>query len=499
MSVLQALLESRDAAQKAYDDFVTPLIEANAALTDEQSAKRSELRGSIEVLDERIDEVDASEKRDAKLAEIRNGIGAGPAKANLEVREATTYGKGSDNSYFMDLIYASNPMSSQNFEARKRLEAASHEAAVEMVSNPSPEKRNYLRSIIAEEKRDGGRDAVKEALRRAEALGATGRGELRTGMDTTGSSGGSFATPVYFIGQYAPYREAGRAFADQCNPQDLPAYGMQVNIPHVTGPAAVATQSSQNTAVTETDPTAGYLTGNLTTLAGQVTVSQQLLDRTGPGFAFDKLVFDQLERDYAPKLDALCLTAALAGAGSITYTDAAGFQLSGISGTTSGTRPTLYSKISGAKNAIRKGAGTFMTPTHLFMDPSRWEFISAWGDSNGRPVVVPDLAGPFNAAAAGNSDGAVGVEGATGYRLNGLPVFTDANIPVPGAGADQAIVGNLNEVYKFEGTPIPRVLPQTLGGQLSTLLQLYSYATVIVRYPIAVQSISGTGMAAISF
>ncbi len=142
MSVLQALLESRDAAQKAYDDFVTPLIEANTALTDEQTTQRTQLRGAIEALDERIDEVDASEKRDAALAEVRTRIGAGPAKANLEVREATTYGKGSDNSYFMDLISASNPMSSKNHEARKRLEAASHEAAVEMVSNSSTEKRN---------------------------------------------------------------------------------------------------------------------------------------------------------------------------------------------------------------------------------------------------------------------------------------------------------------------------------------------------------------------
>ncbi len=493
MAILQALLESRDSAQDAYDAFVNPLIEAGGDLSEEQTVQRGELRGAVEKLDARIDEEHAKEQRAAKLNEVRASIGATPA-GQIEVFEPTVYGKGSENSYFLDLIHASNPLDPGNGEARSRLQRAAHEAAVEMVTNKDPEKRNRIRAMISEEQRQGGKDSVRAALTRAEALGKTGRGELRSGMDTTTGSGGSFATPVYFINEYAPYREAGRAFADQCNKQELPAYGMTVYIPHVIGPAGVASQASQNTGVQETDPTAGYLSANLTTLAGQVTVSQQLLDRAGPGFQFDKMVFDQLERDYAPKLDSNVLTAALAGAGTIAYTSTSPFALtvaSGVGGFTS--------KLAGGKVAIRKGAGVFMKPTHLFLDPTRWEYISAVSDAQGRPVVVPDYAGAFNAIAAGNSSGDYDVEGATGYRINGLGIFEDASIPVPTAGADQAIVGALAEVYVFEGTPIPRVLPQTLGGQLSTLLQLYSYTATIVRYPTAVQTITGTGMSAVAF
>jgi hypothetical protein len=115
------------------------------------------------------------------------------------------------------------------------------------------------------------------------------------------------------------------------------------------------------------------------------------------------------------------------------------------------------------------------------------------------PLIVPLANGPFNAFATGNQDGFVPYEGNTGYKLLGLPISKDLNIPTPGAGADQAIVGNLDEVWAFEGPLVPRVVPQTLAPNLAVLLQLYSYGTAIVRYPLAVQAISGIGMATIAF
>ena len=492
MSALKALLESRDAAQAAYDAFVAPLIESGEDLTPEQETERGTLRSAIEKFDARIDEEHAKEKRAKELAEVRDSLTAATVPA-AQVTEPTVYGNGSPNSYYLDLCYATLPLDPRNGEARERLTRASHEAAVEMVSNPSAEKRARIRDMVWEEKRGGGRESQNEAVKRYEALGRTGRGELRTGMDTTAGSGGSFATPVYFVGEYAPWREYGRAFADECNKQTLPTYGMTVYIPHVTGGAAVASQSTQNTGIQETDPTAGYLSANLTTEAGQVTVSQQLLDRAGPGFPFDRMVFDQLNRDYAPKVDTLVLTAALAGAGTIAYT-AGSFALTTASGTAG-----FYSKVASAKNTIRRTAGTVMNPTHLFVDPARWEYITSFADVNGRPLVVPSVQGPWNAVATHSDGGDEGIEGKTGYTLNGLPVFQDANIPTPSTGADQAIVGNLGEVYLFEANPVTRAVPQTLANNLSVLLQLYSYIAVIVRYPSAVQTITGTGMGTISF
>ena len=493
MSVLPKLLEERDAAQAAYDEFVKPLIESGNALSEEQETRRSELRSGIEKLDARIDEEHAKEQRNAKLAEVRKSIVSAPAAPVAEVNEPTTYGPDSPNSYFADLARSFSPAFRGHHEAVQRLTKASHEAAWEMVHG-KPEARRSIERILKEELRDNG-DGAQRGLVNYRSMGQTGRSELRAGMDTTSASGGSFATPIYFINEYAPYRQPGRPFIDQCNKQPLPSYGMTVYLPHVTAAAGVASQASQNTGVQETDPTAGYLSANLTTEAGEVTVSQQLLDRAGPGFEFDVLVFDQLNRAYAPVVDLFAINAALAGAGTISYTDTTGFHLNTTNGVGGFT-----SKVAGAKSAIRKAAGTVLPPTHLFLTEDRWEYIEAWADSQGRPVVVPNFAGPYNALAAGSASGdADVVEGRTGYKMAALPVFTDLSLPAPTVGNDQAIVANLDEVYVYEGTPVTRVLPQTLAGNLSVILQMYSYIAAIVRYPSGVQTVAGSGMSAINF
>ena len=155
----------------------------------------------------------------------------------------------------------------------------------------------------------------------------------------------------------------------------------------------------------------------------------------------------------------------------------------------------LYGQIAKAKGQIRTTSGTVLNPTHLFVTPQRWEYIAGWGDNSYRPSVVADYAGPFNAIGAGSTDGDEGIEGATGYRLNGLPVFTDANIPSFGTTTeDSAIVGDLQEVFVYEGSPVSRVVPQTLANDLLSLIQVYNYVAVLVRYPAGIVQISGTGL-----
>jgi HK97 family phage major capsid protein len=323
--------------------------------------------------------------------------------------------------------------------------------------------------------------------------------EQRTGIVSGGgasasaaSGGAAFVTPLFFVDKYAPYREYGRAFIDQCNKQTLPEWGMEVYIPIVTGPAGVAQQNTEGAGVQETDPTFGYKSGALITQAGQVIVSQQLLDRAGPNFSFDSMIFDQLQRDYAPKVDTYALTQVLAGAGSQPWTGSSG----GFDLTTTSGSGGFYGQVSKAKAAIRTTAGTVLNATHLFVSPQIWEYIAATADSTGRPIVVPDYAGVFNAAAAGSNDGDAGIEGVSGYRLNGLPVFTDANIPSIGTTSEsQAIVGDLAEVFVYEGALIPRVIPQTLAQSLQTILQVYSYVAIVVRYPLGVVSSFGTPFA----
>jgi HK97 family phage major capsid protein len=496
MKTLKELLEQRDTLVTELEALVRPVIDDGAELTEEQADPQGGADRRDRHLDPRIDELEASEARKAKFSEARKVAGA---HVDVSVTaEPRTYGEGSPNSYFADFVRASSPMWKGHADAMQRLAKYDYEVSIE-VARGSDEGKRAERLIREDRRGDSARevdDAIASMRDRGNAGSAAGLEQRVGGMSTGAASGGSFVTPSYFIQDYAPYRKPGRAFIDQTNKHDLPEYGMTVYIPAVLTDAQVGDQSTgpgvnENTAVVETDPTAGYLSADLDTKAGQVVVSQQLLDRAGPNFAFDKLIFDQLTRDYNAQADAFVLAKALATAGTIAYNGSAFTLTSGTE-----TAGSFYQKISGAKAKIRTAAGVVMDPTHLFLDPTRWEYCVAQSDSQGRPLIVPGYANPMNAAGAGNQSGDPGFEGDTGYRLNGLPVFHDLNIPTPAQGSDQAIVGALNEVYTWEGELVPRVLPQTYGNQLSVLLQVYSYLAVIVRYPTAVQKITGTALSA---
>jgi hypothetical protein len=490
--LLKGLAERREAAQAAYEEFVTPLLAEDHDMTDDEETRAGELRGKVEKLDTRMKQVRKDDERNAKFAEARETIGA-TAPAARVTNEPTTYGEGSPNSYFADFVRAQSPAWNGHEDAVERLRKATHEFNVELATG-KPEVQERAHAVAREVYRDG-TGSARQAIRDLESRGraAAPQGNESRAMDTTAGSGGSFSTPVYFVQDYAPFREFGRVFIDQCNKQPLPDYGMTVFLPQVTAGAGVAAQASQNTGITESDPTAGYLSANLTTEAGQVTISQQLLDRAGPNFAFDRLVFDQLRRDHARAVDTFSIVQALASAGTVTYTGS--FALTAAAGASS-----FYTKIAKAKASTVDASGTKLPATHLFTYTDRWEFIQAYTDlTTGRPLVLPDYLGVFQSVAAG-SDGKPVVEGDTGYKVQGLRAFEDGNIPNLGTTTtDQAIVAHMPEVWVWEGALTPRVLPQTLGQNLSVILQVYSYITEIVRYPQAVQVINGSAMSAPAF
>lgn len=504
MSVLKELLEKRDAAHNELKEIALTSKEEQRELYDTEQKRVNELVDLRDDLDDRIKKENKRAKRDEAIAEARKNVQDAETRSSddgtkVEITsEPMVYGDGSPYSYFTDLarITAGHQWTFDP-AATERMAQWAHQVEREYANDSEFGKtagtqlRNQFRTETAVE--------TDRRLREARDRGRTGMDaketELRTGIATgggaTASAGGgggaAFVTPVFFVSDYAPYREAGRAFIDQCNKQPLPSYGMTAYMPQVTAKAGVASQTEAS-GVNESDPTFGYLTGSLVTKAGQVTVTQQLLDRVGPNFEFDRMIFDQLQRDYNAQVDTYALTTALATAGSVVW-NATAFSLQ-----------LLVQKIAGGINAIETTNGTVMSPTHVFMQPSRWNYAEAAGiDSQNRPLIVPNQAGPFNAFGSGNQSGFVQYEGDTGYKILGLPVYKDLNIPAPTSGADQVLVANLREVYVYEGPCVTRALPQTLGNNLQVILQLYAYVTEIVRYQAAVQTVTGTQLAAITF
>jgi hypothetical protein len=476
---LRDLFAKRDALHADYQyvaDVYRTAAEAGNPPEDFTSTYEDH-KTRLDALDERIKQLAAEEKRDADIATARRESGIDLVETTKVKSEPRTYGWGSPHSYVIDRVRAAVIGCPGQSEAIGRLNQHAAEVAGEMRDPNSKEGKRCLRELKNVNQENENRHYVDEAIDRARSYTM----ENRIGLDTTSASGGSFVVPTYELGAYAAYRQFGRTFIDACNKQPLPDYGMTIYIPQITAAATVNAQGLQNSGISETDPTAGYLSQSLTTNAGQVTVSQQLLDRAGPNFQYDVMVFDQLDKAYNLTVDVYALTQALANAGSVTYTTPA------LTGSAS-----LYSLIGKAVSNIATTAGTVMAPTHAFIHPTNWAWHEAQVDTQNRLLVTQNFAGPVNAAAAG-SDGLPVPEGDTGYRLHGLPLLTDANIPQKSSN-NQAVVANMSEVYVWEGTPVDRVIPQTYAQNLSVLFQRYAYIAAIVRYPTAVQSINGAGL-----
>jgi hypothetical protein len=485
MSVLSDLHAKRAAAKGDFD-YVAAVYRAAAdagEIPEDHEAAYTSARAAVEALDNRIIEVDGDERREAKVNESRQRIESAVPAGDGVKSEPRTYGWGSPNSYVLDRVRAAIMGCPGQSDAIGRLNQHAAEQAGE-IRLGTPEGKRALRELKNVYQENENKRSVDEAIDRARVYTS----ESRSGLDTTSASGGSFVTPQYYVNDYAPYRQFGRTFIDQCNKQPLPDYGMTIYIPQVTAAATVNSQANQNSGISETDPVAAYLSQSLTTNAGQVTVSQQLLDRAGPNFQYDVMVFDQLDKAYNLTVDVYALTQALANAGSVTYSTP-GLTAAGPG---AGSEGSLYSLMGKAVSNIATTAGTVMAPTHAFIHPTNWAWNEAQTDTQGRLLVTQNFAGPVNAAVAGG-DGKPVAEGDTGYKVHGLPLMTDANIPTKSSN-NQAIVANMAEVYVWEGSPVDRVVPQTYAQNLSVLFQRYAYIAAIVRYPTAVQSLNGAGL-----
>lgn len=498
---LQKLTEGLEARVAAWRDESEDTRGTEPAHTDDEEVSLKTLTTEIREVDDRIKEEKEAEETRKLISEARALVVPVEERSNIEsVKEPMVYGPDSPNSYIADFVRWHGGTQWRDHDgAGKRMAQWSHQNEREIALDERSDKGRAALTQLREQYRELNPTLAAAALTEARERGRASLEdkEQRTGIGTgggaTASAGGgggaAFVTPVFDVKDYAPYREYGRAFADACYKRPLPPYGMEVYIPQVTSGAEVAKQTESGQ-VAEKIVGAGYLSGGLETIAGQAIVSQQLIDRSGPDFSFDEMIFDQLERNYANVFDTYVLNKALATATQQSWSGESGAFILVAKEAAGG----FYGQVAKAKKSVRTTKGTVLKPTHLFTTASRWDYMTAFADPNGRLQVVPNYAGPYNAVAAGG-DGDNGIEGATGVKLQGLPVYNDENIPTNGTtGQDQAIVGCLDEVWVYEGPKTPRVIPQTLAQNLQVLLDLYSYATAIVRYPAAVVAINGTAM-----
>lgn len=316
---------------------------------------------------------------------------------------------------------------------------------------------------------------------------------LTTGGGATASASGggaaAFVAPAVIMAAWAEFRSPYRAFADQLNTSvALPAYGLQAYVPSVTSGTTVTTEAELS-GVSEGDPVAGFSASPIVLKAGQINVTQQFLDRAGPGIAGDVILFAQLHEQLDAQVDAYALTQALAGAQTVT--NAGTFALASATPGVGG----FLGDLKKGKSKLTDTAGTRLRGTHCFATSDFVDYIGAYSDGNARPVFAPELdANHLPIRAQGDQ----GAEGYSGYVLTGLALFADDNIPASGANT-QIVVCRADTILQLEGAPIPYLYPPTYAGNLDAVLGVRSYVATIPRFPAGVSVISGAAYAAITF
>ncbi len=300
------------------------------------------------------------------------------------------------------------------------------------------------------------------------------------------SSGNGYVPPVYHSQYEAGFARPGRPFADALAKAALPAVGTSFTLPKLSGGATVAAQTDGG-GVSETDPTTTTVTTYVRTIAGQVDMSQQAMDRTDP--SFDAVVFRDLLNAYDAELDRQTLV------GSSSSNEHVGIaNVSSINTVTyTSSTPTAAEALPKLYDAIQKVASTrYMYPTAIIMHPRRAAFFAA-GLSTSSPLFQQ---GGLMQAVGEQNGGVVGT-------IAGLPVIIDANLPVTGGAGtnqDDIYVVHLPDLVLMEGALQTRVLEQPLSDTLEVRVQLFGYSAFASgRYEKGICKISGTGLVTPSF
>lgn len=449
-TLIESATAERDATQAQIDALLAkPATENRSALTEAEKAEFDTLVAKRNSLHSQVTDLAAEEQTRANIAGTINSAGLGTASVTVK-SEPGVYRKGDPNSpsFFRDLFKHTYNMPGAA-DARQRLEANT-------------------------------RGTIAEMQARA--------------INTTDGTGGDFAPPLWQVDEFVALARGGCVAANLATSKPLPGGTDQVNLPKIATGTATAEQTTQNTALQNTDATTGTALGQVTTVGGIQILAQQLLDQSP--INMDEVILQDLAADYAVKLDTLFIAANSAGKRgllnipsevAVTYTDASPAVLG------SGK---LWGKIADAIQQVH--TSRFIAPTAILMAPRRWAWFLAAADTTGRPVVAPGNILPqvLNMNGIGSLE-AVASVGLVG-TLQGLPVYVDPNIPTnlgAGTNEDRIIIAKWDDLYLYESTPRAEVFRETKADQASVLVRFYNYAAILTeRFPKAVAVISGTGL-----
>ncbi len=436
----------RERRELLYDGMMATLDGVQAEKRDLQASESRDFNKAVALVrefDERITELADDAKRSASADAVRRDFAPGSSglQSGYHVDGGETYHAGPHSpSFFKDLIHAR----SGDANAADRL------------------RRNNSENCLE-----------------TRALGNT---------NATGGSGGEFAPPGYLVDEYVKLARPGRVVADRFRHEDLPQGISSVNVPRVATGTTVAVQSTQNTALPQTDVTTASLSSGIVTHGGKQVVSRQLLDQSA--VPFDRVILEDLAADHARALGTDVITGSGTGGQLRGYLTPASTSVNTWT-TTSPTAQAFYGRLAQLQGAIN--GSRFKAPDTVVMHPRRWAWFASYVDSSGRPLVVP-TAGGFNALANRDDNQGVGHVG----QVLGMDVFTDANLPTNlGAGTNQDIVLTMvsDDIVLWESPLQAESFEAPYADSMGVLYRIFNYTALIPdRYLASLGQITGTGL-----
>jgi HK97 family phage major capsid protein len=442
--LITQLRDKRDAKQKEIDGLTAALVSENRSFTDDEDAAFKAAVEEIRKFDERITELVELDKRQSEAAEARKAVGdVGEQRA--VVNEPEIYVKNGPHSYFRDLYALQR--GGVGREVTDRLQ------------------RHQTHQV---EKR---------------ALGNT---------NAAGGSGGEWAPPDWVIDEWIGLIRPGRILANLFNHEDVPVGISSINYPKLLTGTTVALQSTQNTALSSTDPTTGYVQTGFSTLGGKNVMSQQLMDQARN---FDNVITADLAAAYAQQVGTQVYLGTGNGSGTNSVINGLGSATIGSTQTWNQASPTVAGFYGQCASLLQKFfSARLAPPSHWIMSPRRWYWLVAQTDPNGRPLVVPD-AQAFNPIASQNVPptpfGQVGT-------FQGVPVVIDPLVPTNvGTGTNQDVVYlvKADDLVLFESAPQVEMFREPYADSMGILFRLYAYVgTILNRHPESIGVLTGTGL-----
>ena len=273
--------------------------------------------------------------------------------------------------------------------------------------------------------------------------------------------------PVPVLGPLVQDLNFLRPTADAVGMRAYPDSGQQKTFirPTITTHTDVGVQSTELTAVTAQTMVIASNSVAKTTLAGQVTLSQQDIDFTSP--AAMQLILNDLMGEYMISSDNLVADNLLTAASS--------------SGVWDGTVADLLKSV--YDSAVAVSSGRNWTPTHMFVSPDVWGQLGQLADTTGRPVF------PFIGAGL-TGQNALGGGNATSWNGTplGLQLVVDSNFAaktmvITRVGQGQ---GDAFEAYESIRGLMSLENPSVLGRNMS----FHGYVSTFAAIPGMIRKIT---------